>query len=77
MRSGSSCDVPRVQLVVVVVVVSNDLPFDSCNPCFLVSSLGDVIGGNLMANQDWSALKYIAAINTGVGKIANGFVRVA
>jgi hypothetical protein len=36
-------------------------------------SLNDVIGGNIMASQDWGALRYVAALCTGTGSIANGF----
>ena len=36
-------------------------------------SMNDVIGGNIMANQDWGALRYVAALATGTGYIANGF----
>lgn len=35
--------------------------------------MNDVIGGNIMASQDWGALRYVAALNTGIGYIANGY----
>ena len=37
-------------------------------------SLNDVIGGSIMATQDWGALRYVAALTTGTGYIAKGFL---